>query len=493
MPQNVYPADLQWTGGVADDIFKITLKKTHLTITQYLLHTGAEFKNHWLVDAESWRSLAQTDVDERARLRVERWDATTEEALAPAEEVKVKFAEAALTGSIYYWDIEDALIKRIDDGVGEAVTFMPTPPAGRGGSNCVGCHSVSSSGRYMAGRLARGYSVGTIFDLTKDLTGDPAESLWDPIEKNLEWWDSTWNPDDTRLMISYQADNRQLKVYDPFLGVEVEIEGSLPKGIQPAWDGSNELVAFVANPNSASTTLTDGDIGTIDVIGDDAFGEHRVIHVGSDLAESPEKGTTDSYPSWSPNSARIAFAHGTGARSDWPDQKLSALYIMGPDGENVVRLDRANGDELGNFQPNFSPFYEGGYYWLTFLSRRDYGNAEQGTSGTKRQQIWVTGIKANLDPSQDPSQVSYWLPGQSTGAKNISAFWAPRACRQDGEECSVSSECCGGDCRENTEGALVCSPPPPERCRRLSETCSTSEDCCEGVCNNSVCIVSAPS
>jgi hypothetical protein len=108
MPQNVYPADLQWSGGIEGDIFKVTLEKPHIKITQYLLHTGTEFKNHWLVDNASWLSLVQTDLDDSASLKVERWEAASEEALAPAETVEIKFARAALTGSIYYWDIEAA-------------------------------------------------------------------------------------------------------------------------------------------------------------------------------------------------------------------------------------------------------------------------------------------------------------------------------------------------------------------------------------------------
>jgi hypothetical protein len=225
------------------------------------------------------------------------------------------------------------------------------------------------------------------------------------------------------------------------------------------------------------------------VTGRDVFGETRVIHDGADLADEAEGGTADSYPSWSPDSLKLAFAHGTGARSDRND---GALYLMGPEGQDLVRLDNANADGIANFQPNFSPFKEGGYYWLTFLSRRDYGNTEHGTKGSERQQIWVTAISTSVKPGEDPSEVGYWLPGQLTESKNISAFWAPRACRDDGEECSVSSECCGGDCRENGEGALVCSPPPADRCRRLSETCSTTEDCCDGVCSNNVCIDPIP-
>ncbi len=159
---------------------------------------------------------------------------------------------------------------------------------------------------------------------------------------------------------------------------------------------------------------------------------------------------------------------------------------MGP-----VRLDKACGSGTDNFQPNFSPFDEGGYFWVVFLSRRDYGNATAGTRGTQRQQLWVAAI--NKDGTADPSQVPYWLPGQDSQHKNIAAFYAPRACREDGDSCTVNSECCGGDCRPDMSGNLVCAPPPPEKCRKLNETCSTSADCCdERECVNNVCVDQIP-
>ena len=155
----------------------------------------------------------------------------------------------------------------------------------------------------------------------------------------------------------------------------------------------------------------------------------------------------------------------------------------------MVRMDAANGDSTTNFQPRFSPFQGGGYFWLSFLSRRDYGNEVVGTRGTDLQQIWVTAIRVDAAPGEDPSSVPYWVAGQRTNTRNISAYWAPRPCREDGDSCSVGSECCGGDCRPGDDGALVCSPPPPERCRMVDETCSTDEDCCDGLfCTQRVCL-----
>lgn len=489
MPQNVYPADIQWTRGAAGDLVRITMTKPSIEVTAYVVDDG---NHHWLADGDAWRSLAQTNPDVQAVIRADRIDPATSE-LVRGTDLHVTFARAALTGSIYYWAIALGRIMRIDDGTATRVSFMPSPPAAPAdGARCVGCHSVSPSGRYMVGRLGGGNNGATVFDLTRDLTPDPAPYEWPAL--GSYFWFSTWSPDETRLTVSFAegATGGQLRMVDATSGAFIDPPGMPATATHPAWSRDGTRIAYSANVNGWGGGYGYGDIGVLPVTAPDTVGAPTVIHHGTDLAGAVPAGTADAYPTWSPGDTAIAFCHGGGPRSD---SDLAALYIMAPDGTGTVRLDAASDGPTGDrsYQPRFSPFTQGGYFWLSFLSRRDYGNAQVGTAGTGRQQIWVTAISTTgTTGGADPSRVAYWLPGQDTASQNISAYWAPRACRADGDSCDVGSECCGGECTPDpVSGLLVCSPPPPDRCHRVTETCTTDADCCASdhlACIDHVCV-----
>jgi WD40 repeat protein len=492
MPQNVFAADLQWLNGAPGDLFRVTLRKPNVEVLAFLEHTGS-FTNSWLVDSAAWRSFAQTNPDADGVITVDRWVAATQTAYR-SNEVKVRFARAALSGSVYYWAVNEGRVYRIDDGTNQRVSFMPTPPPVPQPGNpnqqefCIGCHTVSPSGRYMAGRLGGGDNFGTVFDLTTDLSGSPPPSLF---STNLrKWWFSSWSPREDRLVVTTGPSPTGFSIIDPMTGALVPAGGSgLPSNnvTHPAWSPDGTAIACVSNVADWGVDYTDGTISLIPVTGMDTFGPMQSLLSGS-AASIPNRGTlrAPAYPVWTPDSQRLVFSVGVSARSSTQPAKL---YAMRRDGSDVRELVNANGGQELSFEPRMSPFDSGGYFWLAFLSRRDYGNAAAGTRGANREQIWVTAIKKNPMPGEDPSEVGYWLPGQSAQSRNISAYWAARACRPTGQGCSVNSECCTNECRPPAGGgAPVCSPPPPNMCRIEGQTCSMTSDCCMGLtCNNNVC------
>ena len=549
MPQNVQPADVQWACGAAGatcpnaDLFRITITKPNLLVTQYVDNAAAGVNDHILTSALVWRAIAQTDPASDAVIQVDRYQSSMTRVVTGTP-VDIRFAQAAITGTVYYWDIDDATIRYIDDGTSTSNILLPhidSPEAAGDGDDCVGCHSVSPSGRYMLANTNFA-NYGALFDLTRaDLgTANPTPTQW-PGDTNIRWRMSTWSPDEDRAMVSTASGDDRLALINPMTGATVQAHDAAGAninlgenvngedvGTMPSWAPNDMNVAYIANNNSWAGQTTTGNLVRLPVVNSslDRFGTVASIVASSVLDGRPEVGASAThgifYPTWTPNSAWIAFAHGTSSRSDPRDANgdwaapsfanTSALYLVRPNGTGLRRLDRGctasapepeDGSVVGpagrsglDFQPNFAPFEGGGYFWLSFLSRRPYGNTLTGNLGTTIQpgQIWVMAVRMNADGTMDPSEVAYWLPGQDPDHRAVSAFWAPRPCRQNGAGCSVGSECCGGDCRPPVGGgAPVCSPPDPEECRQIGETCSTVADCCNSandpsiLCTGNVC------
>ena len=163
------------------------------------------------------------------------------------------------------------------------------------------------------------------------------------------------------------------------------------------------------------------------------------------------------YPSFSTDTSLLAFTRSSCSYDcDTNDQLL--IVPVGADGGAPIELVKAEGSDLRNRYPNFSPFKEGGYHWMAFFSMRDYGWVTQGQS---QRQIWVTAIDDNGTPTTDPSHPSFWLPGQDPTTMNDKAEWAALPCVGLGASCQGNSDCCDGvtnlQCLEGDAGVFVCS------------------------------------
>jgi hypothetical protein len=125
----------------------------------------------------------------------------------------------------------------------------------------------------------------------------------------------------------------------------------------------------------------------------------------------------------------------------------------------------------------FAPQRAGGYYWLVFISRRDYGNT---LVSTNRQQLWMTAID---DPptAGDPSHPPFYMRGQEGCGLSENAYMAKEPCKAKGEGCVTGADCCNGQCVKDPGGSgiYVCGDaPPPGTCSQSGNACTTAADCC---------------
>jgi hypothetical protein len=157
-----------------------------------------------------------------------------------------------------------------------------------------------------------------------------------------------------------------------------------------------------------------------------------------------------------------------------------------------------------NYDATLLPVAAGGYYWVVFTSRREYGNTINAadpwqTGPAIRKKLWVAAIDINPKPGIDPSHPAFYINDQELAAGNMRGFWALDPCQANGISCSSGDECCTGFCRTaSTDGgtALVCVPPPASGCAQEFEKCTTTADCCGAsqgfLCINGFCAQPAP-
>jgi hypothetical protein len=413
VPATLKAPDVQWDGGQEGDLYRVIASVGLASVAAYAAHSGAGFRYDWVVAEPIWTALKLSSGADAVRFTVDRWSMADGQVYRSATH-GVAIIEADVTGAIYYWDLSDGRILRITEAGRES--FMPAPPPRPAdGKRCVACHTVSRDGRLLAVEMWDGGDFSAIFDLGQDLSGDPPPTAVPPGVFAALF--ATFNPDASRLLVN---SGNALSLVDPTTGAAVPSTGLPQAGAaHPTWSPDGTLIAYIANHNGGwAVDFTVGDVALLPVVAPDTFGAPTILR--------PAAGMANAWPSFSPDSQWIAFGRGVNSRGR--NDALGAIYpgrlwLIHRDGGAPIDLAAANGGADQSYMPNFSPFLEGGFHWLAFYSTRDYGNAQAGTRGTGRRQIWVTAVKPDDGPGADPSHVPYWLPDQDVATHNMSAYW----------------------------------------------------------------------
>ncbi len=426
MPTSVKSPVVQWEGaGGADHLYRVRVVSGYAVVDTILAQDPA-FTFSLQPQSSRWQTL-KNSTDGLVRFTVEHWDAASgAQGSAP---VSVRLIPANITGAIYYWNLNAGQMEQITEA-GRTIAIQ-NPPQKSNGSRCVACHTVSKDGRYLSGALWEGGSQGAVFDMTNDAvkTADPAPTVT-PLAENSTYTVlfSTFNPDATRLMLNRGTG---LDVIDPMNGASVATTGLPTSGVaHPSWSPDGNSVALVTSitggggPAGWAVDYDRGDLSVMPVTAPDTFGPPVTLVPAS--AVDPAF-SAPSWPTFAPDSKWIAYGAGLNSRGrndSIPAIYPGALFIVDKDAGVSFRLDTACGGARDCYLPNFSPYDDGGYFWLVFYSTRDYGNAAAGTKGAQRRQLWVTAINKAKLANGDPSSVPYWLPDQDVQSANMSAFWA---------------------------------------------------------------------
>jgi hypothetical protein len=448
-------------------------------------------------------------------------------------------AQGSLRGTVYYNSYDSPLANG-----GAVLSLQPgatSPTVLMGGaSGCVVCHSVSADGSTIVAGHQHSY------DACGDLTNNNNQLSQIPVtEGNHVMTLAGMYPDGTKAVtcdncVDYSWTNGNIspsELINPKTGQAIPSTGLVPYAATPSFSSDGKMLAFNVydgqgaqwgNSNTTSTPGTSLGFLSFDTM-TNTFSNLQMIS----MLPTPYAGWNPMslYPTWpvfTPDNTWVVFMLGTklytrspGTMDQGPTANLAILHV--PSGTTAL-LDQLNGyntggatsylpfgtaDENMNYEPTILPVAVGGYFWVVFTSRREYGNTinasdpwagSDGTNGPAvRKKLWVAALTIGsssenpVTSAVDISHPPFYLPGQELGGGNSRGFWALSPCQQTGVTCQTGDQCCTGFCRQTAgdagmpaagdagadagAAAFVCVPP--QACANQYEKCTTTADCCQ--------------
>jgi len=458
-PLKVLAPEIRWNGSNAGEVYRLRFTSKFLPYTEYFNNTPPPSRH--IVPQADWSMIEYSGNGPQSDpLKVELTRMAGNTVYNPKTETW-HIAKGNLHGSIFYWELPDNVQNCGNQYAGRILRIKPdstmVDPFFTNNGACWGCHTVSRDGKTVMASF--NFPVGTV-DVSKN-----------PAVQNMTMYGtgtfSAFNDKGDKAMIATdQFGQYKLNIFDVKTGnmLKADVFSQFGKGSEPAWSPNGLKLAAIANGSGSFGWFFDTPQGDL-IIADYNNGNpnnFKVLITGASGTGRP------AYPSFYPTSDYIAYGRPTaGSRSTGTGD----LWITDLTGK-TKKLAVASSDNK-SFNPVFAPLRAGGYSWIVYITRRDYGNR---LVGTNRQQLWITAID---DPptSSDPSHPPFYVRGQEDCAKSENAYYALDPCKMKGQSCESGVDCCSGQCVK-INGMYVCGDPPNGGCSADGNACMTDQDCC---------------
>jgi len=455
--------------GLAADVYRVQIKSRYFEATDYF--APGNVRPQFQVASKVWENLGKSGQGaESDPVTVSVTRLSDDVVYAPTLSTW-HIAQGRLNAAAYYVEIAasgSTSVKRLPLETGSPATLL-------GSSPCSSCHSVSHDGK----KLLASYDGNTPFPLRlTDLTTTPPTTGPARLGAAVTGTFSAFDPTGTRALISNDAANGtfSLSITDLSDGASLATNVLGNKCAEPAWSPDGSRIAAICDLTGGGWAF-DANGGKLRVGTMNADG--LTVASSSDLVASND-GTAGrpSYPKFSPDSSFVTYARTTaGSRSTG----AGTLWLAAADGSFTKQLTVAGRGM--SYYPAFAPRRAGGYYWITFTSKRNDFIA----NGDRH--LWVAAIK---DPPNeaDPSRPAFFVSGQVEDAKSYEPNLAPLACVDDGAVCRWGTDCCSGTCVPTMSGAGgTCGAPAAGACVTDGNRCEATADCCgtKLACVDSVC------
>ena len=469
-PLAVLAPEVQWNGTQPGDFYRLQLKEKYFTYSEYFSQPPPAAH---LVPQADWDAVESSGAGAKTDpLNVSLSRLANGQAYAPVQQTW-HIAQGRLRGSVYYWELPD----QCGNGDGRILRIKPDsdqPDQFFQPGACFGCHTVSRNGKRMAAEFTNGN--GPLYTVALDQNPVNYGEI-NPNKPAGDFIFAAYNDKGDKLLGNDNSASNPasatLKIVDSNTGTLLN-PNAMGNGCgEPAWSPDGKTISGICGLGGGSWVFdaTSGYLAVGDVGPDGA----SISNVKAIVPQAGGPGRP-AYPSFSPDSKYLAFGRPTqGSRSTGDGM----LYLVGKDGAGLATLATASNDNR-SFNPVFAPLRAGGFYWLVFVTRRDYGNK---LVGQGRQQLWITAIDDPPVPGIDPSHPPFYMRGQESCGKSENAYYALDPCKDNGEECTSGVDCCNGQCvKDPGTGKYVCGePPPPGTCSAEGTSCKTKADCCNQI------------
>lgn len=466
-PLGVLAPEIQ-INNVQGGLYRLKITEKHL---EYVAYFNGNLPLRYLMNQQNWESIGASgtgSISDPLTVQISRLQGG--QSFQPMTQTW-HIAQGKVRGAVYYWELPGVCPNGSSDG--KILKIKPdsaTPEEFFTPGECWGCHTVSRDGKTMMATLDTPYPFPQV---TVDLTQTPAQYGPITVGTGLRGTFGAFNHTGDKLIVSNDDSstdnaNKILRIVDAANGSVINGNAMGAGCIEPAWspDGAKLSAVCGASGFGWGFDASGGYLAVADVAAD-GFSVSGVKQIVPQAA-GPGR---PAYPSFTSDSQFLAFGRPTsGSRSTGNGD----LWLVKPDGTDLKKLGIASSDNK-SFNPVFAPQRAGGYYWLVFISRRDYGNT---LVGTNRQQLWMTAID---DPpsAADPSHPPFYMRGQEGCGLSENAYMAKEPCKAKGEGCVTGADCCDGQCVKDPSGSYVCGePPPPGTCSETGNACTTAADCC---------------
>ncbi len=342
----------------------------------------------------------------------------------------MKLSRSKAEGTILYWTVDGDLETGLTSFFGLQVGSSEATPlydASKNGGRCIGCHTSSPDGKFVALTVGNPGPPDFSMDVVRvdDLSFGPFPGLASSARAALDHREATvpaMSPahyNDGEKKIVYIKD-RTLAVVDLLSGAGGTIATGDPRPqAMPTWSPSGEQIVYVSTDGELDGRTTAAPCDLFSVSYNNGQGGQAVP-----LSKASRADRQEFYPAFSPDGDLLAFNTAAGETFDTPDAELHLLDFTS---DTDLRL-RANDPPacaplqspgITNSWPKWAPFsvaeQEGQLYFLTFSSKRIDGQTSQ---------IFIAPLLRLLNGSlvQFPALL---LPGQDTNVGNHTPAWNP--------------------------------------------------------------------